>query len=177
VPSDALTRTIPPAIDTLGDNPAADAFEAEQPGREHEALWFALARLHVNSVVLLPADEAVDAKAVARATHLLAAVGRRLGDFPVTTIVMRPSDYGYLSRTAAVLASTRDDGHAWPGASPLSVIVAVGPVLTEPLGLGLVQAADAVILCVQNGESRISRARETIERVGADRVVGCVVVG
>lgn len=177
VPTDALTTTIQPAIATRGDDPDGSPFGNEQPGPEHEALWFALARRRVNSVVLLPADEAVDVEAVARATHLLANVGRRLGDLPVTTIVMHPSDYGYLSRTAAVLASTRDDGHAWPGASPLSVIVAIGSVLTEPLGLGLVQAADAVILCIQDGKTTIPRARETIERVGADRIAGCVMIG
>jgi hypothetical protein len=172
----AITSTIPPALATPGGAEGERPSTLEAPGREHEALWFALARRRLTSVVLVPADGTVGVERVGKVALALAEVGRKLGDLPVTAIVMEPADYGFISRTAAVLASTHEEGNTWPGASPLSVIVAIQSVVTEPLGLALVQAADGVVVCVEMGQTQVSAARETIELVGAGRIVGCVVV-
>jgi hypothetical protein len=157
------------------DRAVAVAESPELPGHEHQALWFAMARRKLTSVVLVPADES---KPVERVANALAEVGRRLGDSPVTAIVANSIDYGFVARAAALLASThRGGGDTRPGASPLEVIVAIHSVITEPLGLALVQAADAVVLCVEMGRTRLEAANQTIELVGRDRIVGCVIVG
>jgi len=148
--------------------------EGEQPSHEHQALWFALARRRLTSVVLVPADRG---SPVAQVANALAEVGRRLGDSPVTAIVADLIDYDFVARTAALLASThRGGGSARPGASPLEVIVAVHSVISEPLGLALVQAADGAVLCVEMGRTRMDAARETIDLVGRERLVGCVTI-
>ncbi len=56
------------------------------------------------------------------------------------------------------------------------VVVAIQPVVVEPLGLAIAHAADAVVLCLQAGSSRLARARRTIELVGADRIAGAILV-
>ncbi len=160
----------PPAT-TL--QPVPRAPEGGVPRHEHQALWFTLARRKLASVVLVPADEG---RPVADVAHALAEVGRRLGDSPVTSIVADVIDYDFVARTAALLASTRRSDDHRPGSSPLEVIVAVHSVLTEPLGLALVQAAGGVVLCVELGRTRLEAARQTIELVGRERIVGSVVV-
>lgn len=146
----------------------------EHPQHEHQALWFALARRRLTSVVLVPADQG---RPVAHVANALAEVGRRLGDSPVTAIVADNIDYAFVARTAALLASTHRNEDRRPGSSPLEVIVAVHSVISEPLGLALVQAADGVVLCVEMGLTHLEAAKQTIEVVGRERIVGCVVVG
>lgn len=143
------------------------------PGQEHQALWFALASRRIASVVLVPADEGSDLSGLARA---LAEVGRRLGDTPVTAVVPEAIDYDFVNRTAALLALTRGAGDRRPGASLLEVIVAIHPVTVEPLGLALVHAADAAILCVEQGKTRLAAARRTLKLIGKDRFIGSVLL-
>jgi hypothetical protein len=82
-----------------------------------------------------------------------------------------------VARTATFIASMGKHTSALPGASPLEVIVAIHPVTTEPLGLAVVQSADAVILCLELGRTRIDEANVAIDLIGRDRIAGCVLVG
>lgn len=52
------------------------------------------------------------------------------------------------------------------------VVVAIQPVVVEPLGVAIAQAADAVILCLELGKTRIESARRTMELIGPDRIAG-----
>jgi hypothetical protein len=56
------------------------------------------------------------------------------------------------------------------------VILAIQPVVVEPLGVAIAQAADAVILCVEIGRTRLQAARRTIDLIGADRIAGACVL-
>lgn len=58
-----------------------------------------------------------------------------------------------------------------------SVIVAIQPVVVEPLGIAIAQAASAVVLCVGLGKSRLASARRTMDLIGPERFVGAYVVG
>jgi len=153
--------------------------DLERPGRgdpprpEHQALWFALARREIASVVLVPADEGRPAAGLA---YMLSEVGRRLGDHPVTAVVAEGNDYEFVTRTAALLAVTHRRQDRLPGASPLEVIVAIHPVTIDPLGLALVAAADAALLCVEVGRTRLSAARRSIAMIGRERFAGSVLV-
>jgi hypothetical protein len=146
------------------------AAPGEAPDHEHQALWFALARRRLTSVVLVPADQG---RSVAEIADSLVDTGRRLVDSPVTAIVADVVSHDFVARTAALLASTHRREPA-PGASTLEVVVAIGPVTVEPLGLALVQAADGVVLCIEKGRTRIAAARRSVELVGRERIVGCV---
>jgi hypothetical protein len=56
------------------------------------------------------------------------------------------------------------------------VVVAIQPVVVEPLGIAVAHAADAVVLCVKLGRTSLEHARRTIELIGESRFIGAVVV-
>lgn len=57
------------------------------------------------------------------------------------------------------------------------VVIAIQPVVVEPLGVAIAHAADAVVLCIQLRKTRLAAARRTLEIIGADRVAGAFLVG
>ncbi len=179
--------------------------DGSSPGREYQELWFAMARLHWASIVLVPADHGGSAADVAAA---LAEVGTQLRETPVTAVVASRMDYA-AARALAELQPRLLEGRTWPGAievasrpipedvagagpppratarpvrdakllPPLGrAIIAIQPVVDEPLGVAVAQAADAVVLCIEMGKTRVPAVRRTIEIIGADRVVGAVLV-
>jgi hypothetical protein len=85
-----------------------------------------------------------------------------------------PTSEGGAARAAPVRAASV------PAASaPLAtrrIIVALQPVVVEPLGVAIAHAADAVVVCLQMRGSRLATARRTIELIGADRISGAVLV-
>lgn len=56
------------------------------------------------------------------------------------------------------------------------LVVAIQPVVVEPLGVAIAQAADTVILCLELGKTRLAAARRTIELIGPERVAGAFLV-
>lgn len=138
-----------------------------------QELWFALARRPWSSLVLVPADEGGGAAQFAAA---LADVGRRLRNAPVSFFVVAdpldPSSTAQIASTVAAASAEPRDGAAAP-----QMVVAIQPVVTEPLGVAIAQAADTVVLCVEKGRSRLASARRTIDLVGRDRIGGCFLVG
>ena len=113
---------------------------------EFQSLWFTLARMPWRSLVIVPAGEGGSAAAVATA---LADVGRRLRTIPVTFLVMAgPLDYASAGKIVASVAKPpgEDPGNTGPYGR---VIVAIPAVVTEPLGIAVTDAADAVVLCVE----------------------------
>lgn len=168
--------------------------------RELQALWFAIARLRWTSVVIVPADHGGSAADVATT---LAQVGTQLRETPVTAIVANRIDYSS-ARMLADLRPPLNDGGPRPAAvaveaSPVAprgtdpvqptrilhaaplppvgqAIIAIQPILDEPLGIAVAQAADAVVLCVRMGKSRLKAARRTVGLIGAERVIGSVLV-
>ena len=118
----------------------------------------------------MPADEGDSAAGIATA---LADVGRRLRNTPVTFLVMAGSiDYASAGRFVSAVAGNVGQDPAGPPSS--RVIVAVPSVIAEPLALAVTDAADAVALYVRKGSTRLKAAARTIELVGRDRIVGCV---
>ena len=176
-----IVKSLPGAIaakpdqDLVTDADAGDGART-QGGRDHDMLWFALARRRLTSVALVPADSSVSLARVGEVAQALADVGQRLVELPVTAIVLDAMDRSLIARVGAVLGTAREGTTAWSNSSPLAVIVAVPSVLTEPVGLALAQAADGVVLCASMGETRLDEARRTKELIGADRVVGCIMV-
>jgi hypothetical protein len=181
-------------------NPGGEAARnGEPPGREFQELWFSLAHRTWASVVLVPADSGGSAEWIAKS---LADVGSRLRDTPVTAIVASSVDYS--SARALVEMQPRIQGAGVPEAavrtepaaagtaSPVSAgdaardatlpappgraVIAIQPVVVEPLGIAVARAADGVVLCVELGNTRLSSARRTIELIGPERFMGVFVV-
>ncbi len=139
-------------------------FHVEVPDRQIQQLWFTLARKPWSSIAIVPVDAAVAADRIAKA---LAAVPKWLREDGVTLLTMsNPLDY--VAATEMVVHGLLREG--------TRTIVAVQPVLVEPLGLGVTQKADTIVLCVKKGCSRTSSVRRTIELVGRERITGCVLV-
>lgn len=70
---------------------------------------------------------------------------------------------------------------SWGDAGPVvssgaRLIIAIPPVVTQPLGLATAQAADLVVLCVDLGTTRLADARRTLELVGRERLAGCFLI-
>jgi hypothetical protein len=77
-------------------------------------------------------------------------------------------------------AGSRSRADGSPAATPLPpsgrAIISINAVVDEPLGIAIAQAADAVLLCVEMGRSRIGAARRTIELIGQERMIGALVI-
>jgi hypothetical protein len=56
------------------------------------------------------------------------------------------------------------------------VFVALRSTSENPTAIALARTADAVLLCVTLGDTKTKAASDSIESVGRDRFVGCVVV-
>lgn len=161
--------------DVPGDPIAELARRLELPDPEYQELWFALSRHNWSSVVLVPADEGESTASLATA---LADVGRRLRYTPVTAMVADQLDFAAAAQMAPRVA-TPNHNTARPKAlaAPTGqVIVAIPPVVVEPLGVAVARAADAVVLCVEVGHSRVSSTRRTIDLIGREQIAGCFLI-
>ncbi len=144
------------------------------PGHDFQELWFALARRRWTSLVLVPADEGGSAVDIATS---LAEVGKRLRHNSVAFFVMAdPLDYESAAQIVGSIAATGQGGNAPANAPSEKVVVAIKPVVVEPLGLAVTQAADAVILCIEVGRTRLAAARRTIELIGRERITGSLLI-
>jgi hypothetical protein len=140
---------------------------------QFQGLWFTLSRVPWRSLVFVPADDDSSAAGIATA---LADVGRRLLRTPVTFLVMAgPIDYASAGKFMATVAG-KAQAEVGPNSLPSSrVIVAVPPVIVEPLALAVIESADAVALCVRKGSTYLESASRTVDLVGRGRVIGCVI--
>jgi hypothetical protein len=183
---------------------AGVARRLELPGREFQEFWFRLARKDWRSVVLVPADAGESAANAARSLAdvgkqlhdlpvTLFIMANQLDYWPAVQIVTTAAstddgsgappaasdslDYAS-ALTVASAASTELSSRPPPPERPPAgkVIVAVHPVVVEPLGLAVTQAADAIVICVEMGHTRLASARRTIELVGRARIAGCLII-
>ncbi len=164
-----------PGTELVVKEPAVLALRGGGASREIEfqSLWFRLARMPWRSLVVVPGDENGSAAAVATS---LADVGRRLRNGPVTFLVMAgPIDYASAGKIVASVAGPPVEASESKAAQG-RVIVAIPPVVKEPLGIAVTDAADAVVICVEKGKTRTPSALRTIEMIGRDRIVGCILV-
>jgi hypothetical protein len=143
----------------------------DAPPREIQELWFALARTKWKSIALVPADQGGSTALLARQ---LANVPKWLREQPVILLTMSdPLDYVLATE---IVVSTPGAAQEPAKARAERVIVSVQPVVVEPLGLGVTQSADVVVLCVEMGRTRMSAARRTIQLIGRERIAGCFIV-
>ncbi len=140
------------------------------PTKECQQLWFMLAKRRWRSLALVPADEGTSTALLAAS---LAEVGRQLREGAVTALQLPRLDYITASGIAdAIAAAGRGEGVP----ENLQVIIALPPVLDDPLGVAIAHAADAAVLCVEMKRARLKSARKTIELVGRERFVGSILL-
>ena len=139
-----------------------------------EGLWFRLAHLQWRTLVFVPADEGTSAVEV---TTALADVGRRLRAGPVTfLLLLGPMDYAAAGKIVRAVGGGRNSADSSEEQKEGRLLIAIPPVVTEPLGLAVTEVADAVVLCVERGESRLRFAHRSVELIGRDRIVGALML-
>jgi hypothetical protein len=157
----------------LAKRASSELADIPAPGREYQELWFALSREHWRTVVLVPADSGCSAVYIADA---LGDVARWLREPPATIVTMSdPLDYVVATQLSPRIPPD-EPGATGRDARSGKVIVSVQPVVVEPLGLAVTRTADAVVLCIEKGRSRLASVRRTIELIGRDRIRGCIFV-
>jgi hypothetical protein len=80
---------------------------------------------------------------------------------PVDPVVSYPPPSG--TQSLALVPSAR-------------LLISIPSVVDEPLGLAVAQFADAVVLTVHLGKTRAAEAQRTIDLIGRERIIGCVIV-
>jgi len=134
-------------------------------------------------LVLVPGEPDYSTADLARA---LAQTGTRLSVQPVEFTVAKDLDLDSSTRLIARLGISEGAGGGWTqpheqefGSSdygqPLTkTIVALESPLANPLALPIALASDGVVLCVRRGRDRLASVRETIQAVGPNRILCCV---
>jgi hypothetical protein len=135
------------------------------PSRELHELWFASRRRDWKSLVVVPASPGRSALPIAQA---LGEVGGLIRMRPVQVVSAQGMDLPGIA--TLVMDMTLPPG------TDRAIIVAIEAVVDNPLVLPVALSADAVLLCVQLGATEITAARHTIELIGRDRVIGCVLI-
>ncbi len=169
---------------------------ADLPSMELQQLWFAMLRRRAwSSLVVIPADAGSSAVSTARGIASVAErhLGRRV-------VVITPGELCALDELPTLVPVHAErapvehpEGAGWeivlresirmhtdrPELEGLTktptVIMALEPVVSSPLGIAIASAADAALLCVTLGETPLASAKRTIELVGRERFIGCVV--
>jgi hypothetical protein len=174
--------------------------------REFQELWFALAQRAWTSVVLVPVARDGSTATIATrladigrelVPHPVTAITAEALDYGAARAladleqhVDGARDRGWEAGVSAAAPESPEgtEGHAELATrdpagrlalradSPGQVIVAIPPVVVEPLGLAVARGADAAVLCIDVGRARLRDARRTVELVGRDRVMGCFLV-
>jgi hypothetical protein len=133
-------------------------------------------------VVMVPSEPDCSTADLARA---LSEAGTRLSVYPVDCVEADGLDLDSSSRLIAQLGMSAREGGVGSAnglasstyAPPITkTIVALDSPLGNPLALPIALAADGVVLCVRRGRDRIASVRDTIQAVGADRILCCVLV-
>jgi hypothetical protein len=142
-----------------------------------QELWFSLTRLQWKTLALVPAHEG---GTVLPLTKELAALG---GVFRAAVTVHDAADLT-LESVATLALSLQGSSSAWTSGGPHNLrigapvdartLVALGPLLSNPLGIPVCLAVDGVLLVVESGVTTHSSARRTLELVGRERVIGSV---
>jgi hypothetical protein len=161
------------------------------PSRELQELWFATRRRDWKSLVVVPAAPGLSAFPIAKA---LGEIGGIIRMSPVQVVNAEGLDLPSIAMLVQEFSNEpRHSGSVWTsgapgnngpqGAEPFSnnkqeraFIVAIEPVVTNPLALPLALAADAVLICLELGVTQLAAAQHTIHLVGRDRLVGSVLL-
>jgi hypothetical protein len=178
---------------------ARDSEKHALPSRDFQELWFATRRRKWRSLVVVPASPGSSALHIAQA---LGEVGSAIRMSPVQVINAEGMDLERIARVvsditgelkaegkgdpqaasawtsgpAGASAAGKDVTAARSGPAERATIIAIEAVAQNPLLLPLALAADAVLLCVEVGRTKLDDAHHAVELIGRDRIIGTVLL-
>jgi hypothetical protein len=144
------------------------------PSSDLQELWFSALRYHWSSLVIVPADRGISSLRIAEAMGEMGRIqtGAQL-------VHLRAEGLNIQTSSSLVTSMTALKDRPPPGAQEpwldRQIIIAVDAVVANPAGVAVALAADAVLLHVVLGRTSSRAARRTIELIGQDRFIGCVV--
>lgn len=130
-----------------------------------QKLWLGVERRDWRSLAVLGASTAVETIQIAELLAQLAwrYRGKPSGVCDLRDLSMRLIDYEVREMQAQIDAGTR-------------LVVALRSIFENPTAEPIAKQADAVLLCIALGETKLKSAEETIAAVGRERVLGSVVL-
>jgi hypothetical protein len=148
--------------------------EARVPPPDLQHLWFRTLQYDWSTLVVVPTHPRCSAARIAQALGDMAALHRGT---PITHIVASEVEMGGTADLITAMV-VREPELAPEGPRQVwhnrNAIVAIDPIVSNPAGIALVLAADAAILCVKLGHTRMDDAQRTVDLVGRERFIGCV---
>jgi len=165
----------------MGSAPSTVTPEDTQPlavlpsppaGAAANALWFAVQARPWLSLAILPAGPGESALDVANALYdvgaLISGGPIRLMDARTVTLATSASFIVNMSSLVSAPGEKR--------AGTQRAVVVLSSVVEQLAGVPIVLAADAVVLTMTLGKTRLDDARRTLELIGTERALGCVLV-
>ena len=155
------------------------------PPKELQELWFSTRKRSWSTLAVIATNESSWGVRIAEGLRDVAELtGRRartlrgndlsLGDIASLVINMQVSPADRQASSVWTSSSARPSGPGDLGDEIL--LVALPSVASNPLVLPAALAAEAVLLVVELGHTELESARHTVELVGRDRLIGCVLV-
>src|SRR5262249_61973622 len=130
-----------------------------------QRIWLAIQSKEWRSLAIVPASQGLGTLEPAQA---LVDVGWQHRGLPIGLADLRNVTLPYID---SVIDEVR--GHIYSGER---VLIALRSVFENPATVPIAQAADAALLCISLGRTKIAGAEETLEQVGKGRFFGSIVV-
>jgi hypothetical protein len=142
-------------------------------GMAAHALWFAVQTRPWNSLAVLPAGPGESALGVANALYDVGALvsGGPMRMLDARTVGLASSAAFIVNMSSLVSAP----GERRTGGAQRAVVL-LSSVVEEMAGVPIVMSADAALLTLTLGKTSLEDARRTLELIGAQRVIGCILV-
>jgi len=137
-------------------------------------VWLATLRSHWKSLALVPASPGGSVVELGRA---LSELGTLMRGRPVPLMSAVDLSLGTLAQFTEALSRQAGKAIGATSDEDQRVIVAISSVVSEPLGVAVALACDAILLVIELGKSDIESARKTVEVIGAERFIGSLTIG
>jgi hypothetical protein len=149
---------------------------------EAQELWLSITRRDWRTLAVIPAHRDGSALSIATA---LAEAGSLLKGKPVELFSADRADHSKTGEHSTVMSGRNTSQiplHAVPDAGlppateKFERVVALEPLSTNPLGATIAQEAEAVLMVAESGVTELRAAKRTVEMIGRERFIGCVLV-
>jgi hypothetical protein len=148
---------------------------------EAQELWLTVTRREWQTLAVIPAHPDGSALSIASA---LAEAGSLLRGKPVELFSADRADHSPSGPMPVMngRATSNIPLHAVPpgGLPPASErferVVALEPLTLNPMGATIAHAAEAVLMIAERGITELRTAKRTVEMIGRERFIGCVLV-